>query len=163
MHAMQAIHGTLDAIAETCRLLEELELAWLTAESRAMLNAQLAAIVRVNPLLRRVRLRGPMVEKGAAGVADKAIIAFAHRCPSLTHVTVSGNKGVTDTGLTALAQGCPWLRAIKLGSTVVTIVGMRALAAHCRHLDTLCVAHKSLIAEVKAAQVFRRRVKVSDN
>jgi hypothetical protein len=158
---MEAIHTTLDAIAETCRHLEVLELVWWTAESSAKLNAQLAAIARVSPKLRQLRLRGPFVERGNEGVCDATLLVFGDCCPLLTHVTIEGTNSVTDIGLVALARGCPWLRVIRLRSTVVTMQGMRAMAAHCRHLESVCVAHKSLVAEMKAAQVFRKRVKVS--
>jgi hypothetical protein len=155
---METMHGTLDAIAETCQHLEELELVWWTAESSARLNAQLRAIARVSPMLRRLRLRGPFSERDSKGVNDATLLVFAHGCPLLTNVTIEGTNSVTDIGLKALARGCLWLRFINVRSTAVTIVGMRALALHCTHIESVCVANKSLIAEVNAAQVFHKHV-----
>jgi hypothetical protein len=149
-------------IAVNCNRLQELELVWLSTESQIRLNDQLAAIALANKNLRCLRLRGPFSERGNTGVDDFVLMAFAESCPMLTDVTIEGTNGIIDTGIIALAQGCRGLRTIRLKTTIVTLVGMRAIAAHCRHIEEVCVVNNPLVAELQAAQIFRKGVRVCD-
>lgn len=149
-------------ISVNCSQLQELELVWLSAESQMRLNDQLVAIALANKNLLCLRLRGPFSERGSTGVDDSVLMAFAANCPLLTDVTIEGTNGITDAGIIALAQSCRWLRTNRLKTTIVTLVGMRAIAAHCRHIEEVCVVNSPLVAELQAARIFRIGVRVCD-
>jgi hypothetical protein len=158
---MVNMHRAMQEIAQRGAKLLELELVWWSelpaVESVVPL---LISVAEGCPQLRTLKLRNSVWGSKIGYVTDAVLAAFATHCPQLTVIILDSCDQFTDTGVTALAHGCRWLRSFTFGSTGVTVTGMRAIGAHCPHVRKVTLQGGRLAAEVRAAQVFAKRVTV---
>jgi hypothetical protein len=135
----------------------ELKLSWWEAGSTSILKAQLFAISRGCPKLRLLHLHNAST---LPAVTDDVVTDIARHCPLLESLVLEGAVQVSDDAVTTLAWSCPWLRTVKIASVGLTIRGMRAIAAYCRHIRTVHVQSVPLVQKVEAMKVFPRCVVV---
>jgi hypothetical protein len=159
---MVSLQRAMEEIALRGANLTELELSWWSALPPVQSTAPLlVAIAQGCPQLRSLHLRNCVWGSNSGVVTDTVLVAFATHCPSLTTVYLGNCDQVSDVGVTELARSCPWLRKLTFTSAGVTIKGLRAISAHCRHIDAVTTPSKALVAEARALRLFARRVAVS--
>jgi hypothetical protein len=159
---MVSMQRAMQEIAQRGASLLDLELVWWSelpaVESVVPL---LMSVAEGSPQLRVLKLRNSVWGSKIRYVTDAVLAAFATHCPQLTVIILDSCGQISDTGVTALAHGCRWLRSFTFGSSGVTVAGMRAIGAHCPHIRKVTMQGSSgLAAEVRAAQVFAKRVTV---
>eukprot|EP00899_Mesostigma_viride_P012134 jgi/Mesvir1/20921/Mv07992-RA.1 len=73
---------------------------------------------------------------GAMRVTDDSILVVASHCPRLQHLGVACTL-ISDVGLSAIAAGCCGLEYLDMGHAFVTDASLRAVASHCPRLEQL--------------------------
>jgi hypothetical protein len=89
---------------------------------------------------------------GSKSLTDRAVVLLAEGCPLMRDVTVGG-LGIHDVSLVALATNCPSLRKLQVTSCMkITVQGVRALAVHCKTLQSVDLPPHLATSEV--SQLF---------
>jgi hypothetical protein len=162
---MVSLQLAMEEIARFGAKLTELELVWWSQlPPVASTEPQLVAIAKGCPQLRSLHLRNRVWGSNSGVVTDSVLGAFATHCPQLAVLCLENCDQISDIGVTELACECPWLRRLLFTSTDVTIAGMKAIGAHCRHIETVALPrNRALATEVRAARVLAKRVHVTSD
>jgi hypothetical protein len=162
---MVSLQRAMEQIATCGAKLTELELIWWSQlPPVASTEPQLVAIAKGCPQLRSLHLRNRVWGTSSGVVTDSVLGAFATHCPQLAVLCLENCDQISDIGVTELACRCTWLRRLLFTSAGVTIAGMEAIGAQCRHIETVALPrNRALVAEVRVERVFARRVHVTSD
>eukprot|EP00747_Dinoflagellata_sp_TGD_P210375 gnl/TRDRNA2_/TRDRNA2_83651_c0_seq1.p1 gnl/TRDRNA2_/TRDRNA2_83651_c0~~gnl/TRDRNA2_/TRDRNA2_83651_c0_seq1.p1 ORF type:complete len:180 (+),score=32.77 gnl/TRDRNA2_/TRDRNA2_83651_c0_seq1:30-542(+) len=80
----------------------------LDLHGRDVDDKDVASIVRLCPLLRRINLCG------CKRVTDSALLAVAHACPALVDLNLTGSRSITVAGVDEVVRCCSSLEALGL-------------------------------------------------
>jgi Leucine-rich repeat (LRR) protein len=117
---------SLIAIAESCPLLENLNLSYTSVTGFCLAAQHLP------------RLRS-LILNNCWGITDSSLVAIAESCPLLEVLKV-GRASITDTGVCVAAQHFPRLHSLSLDGCEITDISLKAITESFPLLTSLNVA-----------------------